>query len=212
MLADEGFQFQAGQFVELRAEAAPEGCTWSIASAPTLLPRLSFFVREIPGYDANQQLLEAARKHRTVLIGAPMGKCVASRFPEGRPVLVIAGGTGIAPVHALLQAGLERPVHLYWGAGSEEELFLHQEFTAMARGSDLLTYHPVVQQPSPAWTGRVGWVHEHALADPVLREATLLVSGSPAMVRQVRQDALTRGVNAEALYSDLIDLGLLGET
>lgn len=127
----------------------------------------------------------------------------------GKPAILIAGGTGFAPMQAIVENEIarssRRPLHLYWGARARVDLYRHERAEAWARQHPAFRYTPVLSEPSPVdrWTGRTGWVHEAVLADyPDLSNVEVYASGPPAMIAAIRKHVFARGLKEENLYYD----------
>jgi CDP-4-dehydro-6-deoxyglucose reductase len=127
----------------------------------------------------------------------------------GKPAILIAGGTGFAPMQAIIEnefvKGSARPLHLYWGARARQDLYRHGRAEAWTQQHPGFRYTPVLSQPLPAdgWAGRTGWVHEAVLADyPDLSGVEVYASGPPAMITAIRAHVFAHGLKEENLYSD----------
>lgn len=126
-----------------------------------------------------------------------------------KPAILIAGGTGFAPMQAIIEneliRGSGRPLHLYWGARARADLYRHERAEAWTRQYPAFRYTPVLSHPLPEdrWLGRTGWVHEAVLADyPDLSNVEIYASGPPAMITAIRAQVFARGLKEENLYSD----------
>ena len=102
-----------------------------------------------------------------------------------RPAILLAGGTGIAPIKAMLEAseqgGMQRELHLYWGSRRRDGLYALDDFAAKA----CVRFTPVLSEPSAedAWTGRAGFVHR-----AVMRGFSGSVALRRLCLRQSRSD------------------------
>ena len=126
------------------------------------------------------------------------------------PMLLVGGGTGLAPIKSILrhviENGLPRELLLYWGVRSERDLYCHRELQELAHRAPNFRYRAVLSEPDPHWTGRRGWVHEAVLADfPSLDGRDIYASGPPAMIAAVRQSFELRGADAKRLFFDSFD-------
>jgi NAD(P)H-flavin reductase/ferredoxin len=123
-----------------------------------------------------------------------VGDCVGVEGPYGaayfrsdgdRPVVGIAGGSGIAPIWAIAQAaahGGARDVHLYFGVNALEDVCLAEEFTRLARANERVRTHNVVMDPA-ALPHRTGLVGDAVITDlPDLHHADIYMAGPPAMI------------------------------
>ncbi|WP_424196494.1 2Fe-2S iron-sulfur cluster-binding protein [Ampullimonas aquatilis] len=124
---------------------------------------------------------------------------------------MLATGTGIAPLTALLEQALAadttHPITLYWGGRDADEMYLSSHFEALEQQHPHFHYIPVLTSQDEAWAGRRGFVQECAAVDhPDLRTAQVYACGSPTMVSEARR-LLTEqcGLNAERFYADAFE-------
>jgi CDP-4-dehydro-6-deoxyglucose reductase len=132
-------------------------------------------------------------------------------------MLLVGGGTGLAPLLSILrhvaENGIERDMTLFWGVRSERDLYAHGLLEELAGRSETpaaraarFRYVPVLSEPSPAWEGARGWVHEavlEALGD--LDKYDVYAAGPPAMIAAVRREFGRHGVAASRLFFDSFD-------
>lgn len=209
--AGERFDYTAGQYLYLEVEP-DEFRPFSIASCPSQA-HLELHVRlmaDNPTLNSVQQLMVLGNKIRVRLAE---GRCTLARKTLNRPVVFIAGGTGYAPFHAMLQElvseQLDNDVYVFWGAASFDELYLHDELQAWSNGKPNLHYQPVVQFAETEQDVFVGMVHEAALQQiDNLADFDIYLGGSAVMVGAVYKSLVSRGANPATIYSDMLDLGL----
>jgi CDP-4-dehydro-6-deoxyglucose reductase len=85
-------------------------------------------------------------------------------------------------------------------------LYAHAFLEEAARANPFLRYVPVLSDPSPAWGGRRGFVHEAVLAEvDGLEHHEIYASGPPRMIEAVRRDFMARGVRESAISFDSFD-------
>ena len=141
-------------------------------------------------------------------IEGPLGQFVYR--PAEAPMLLVGGGTGLAPLKSILRHVIEndlrRRMTLYWGVRSERDLYAHAELQELARRAPAFRYEAVLSEPSAAWAGRRGWVHEAVLQDFERFTATdIYASGPPAMIAAVRSEFARRGADPARLFFDSFD-------
>src|SRR6185369_7099265 len=87
------------------------------------------------------------------------------REDSDKPIILVAGGTGFAPIKAVIEHALyeqlDREMVLYWGCRSLQDLYLPHVPAQWAREHPNLTFIPVLSDPKPEdnWQGRTGFVH-----------------------------------------------------
>jgi CDP-4-dehydro-6-deoxyglucose reductase len=155
-------------------------------------------------------------KEKTLLrVEGPLGQ-FWFREESPRPAILIGGGTGYAPLRAMLKhllgRGDRRPLHLYWGGQKRADLYEDESIRQLSAAHPNLLYTPVLSNavPADAWKGRTGWVHAAALEDFYLHGQKLsgfdvYASGPPAMVEAIRREFIERGLPPEQLFFDSFD-------
>jgi CDP-4-dehydro-6-deoxyglucose reductase len=125
------------------------------------------------------------------------------------PALLIGGGTGFAPLKAIirhvLEKSLARDLHLFWGVRTRVDLYEHERVLEWTRTYPNLRYTPVLSDVAGGdpWPGRRGMVHEVVFEEyPDLASHEIYVSGPPALVEAVKSGALRRGLTPEYLHFD----------
>ena len=199
--AAEDFSFEAGQYLDVMLPGGRRR-SFSIASPPHDSRLLELHVRKVQGGEFSAPLFERAAQSALLSIEGPLGQ-FAYRAGTA-PMLLIGGGTGIAPLLSILrhvvETGLKRDLRIYWGVRSERDLYAHATLEALAR------YVPVLSEASSAWAGRRGMVHEAVLEDiQDLQRYDVYAAGPPAMIGVVRREFALRGVVPERLYFDSFD-------
>lgn len=208
--AAETFNFVAGQYLDIMLPQNRRR-SFSIANPPHDGQLIELHIRRVAGGEFTQQLFDGMKEKTLLRIEGPLGQ-FWFREDSPRPALLIGGGTGYAPLRAMLRHLLERgdtrPLHLYWGAQTPADLYEDAMLRDMARRFTNLTYTPVLSNPAilDRWEGRKGWVHEAAFADhPRLSDYDVYASGPPLMVETIRQQYLAQGLPAEQLFFDSFD-------
>jgi CDP-4-dehydro-6-deoxyglucose reductase len=143
-------------------------------------------------------------------IEGPVGQFVYR--PGSTPILMIAGGTGFAPLKSMLrhvlENGIDRRIHLYWGARREEDLYEVARVQEWVRRFPQLSFTAVLSEASPREAAylRTGWVHDAVLADhPDLSGFEVYAAGPPAMVEAIRTGFARHGLAADNLHFDSFD-------
>ena len=172
-------------------------------------PLGTFFLRE----DSDVQgSTNAGRSQHPASRGISTSMYVTGDRKSGaadRPVILVAGGTGFAPIKSILDhafaQGTTPPLHLYWGVRARRDLYLHDLPQAWAREHAHFRYTPVLSEPlsEDHWSGRSGWVHEAVIADhPDLSRHEVYASGPPPMIEALKKAVKTHGLPDDRLYYD----------
>jgi CDP-4-dehydro-6-deoxyglucose reductase len=205
--ASEHLRYQAGQFLEFTLGNGARRC-YSIATAPHSDQAISIHVRHMPGGVFTDALFGAAAKpikERDILrLEGPLGTFFLRQDSE-RPIVLLASGTGFAPIKAMAEtifhlrlnqddparAHRARTVTLYWGARARRDLYMNELPAQWAGEQPNFRYVPVLSDalPEDAWTGRTGFVHQAVMQDlPDLSQHEVYACGAPAMVEAAGRD------------------------
>jgi NAD(P)H-flavin reductase len=199
------FDFSAGQYARLAFGALPPR-DYSMASRPGEVP-LEFHIRRMGPDSVSAHVAERLRLGEAVVAEGPLGSAYLRETHAG-PILAVAGGSGLAPaksiVETALASGREQPIHLYFGARDERDLYLLEHFEALAAAHANFRFVPVLSEPHRATPRRTGFVHEAVAADfAALDGAKAYVAGPPAMVEQATSLLLDRlGLRRADLHAD----------
>ena len=208
--AGERLQFLAGQYIDVLLRDGRRRA-FSLATPPGDDELLDMHVRLVPGGSFSGYVFKDLKERALLRIHGPLGSFYLRKDREV-PVLLLAGGTGYAPIKAMLadvvREGLDRDFHVYCGVRSQRDLYMHDEMTALAAEHPQLHYVPVLSEPAAEdrWSGRTGFVHQAVLADfPDLSGFDIYASGPPAMVAAVRETFIGRGASPDRVHSDSFD-------
>ncbi len=200
--------FYAGQYLFI---VMPDGerKPFSIASAPSKRPELDLHIRVMEGHAAADAVLKHIQARSVITLEMPFG--AAHLRSDERPLLMIAGGTGVAPmlsvIDELIAQHSSRPVSLYWGARDVTQFYCHAELLQRAQQHRALAYHPVLSVPNSAWHGALGFPHQLALQQhPDVSAFDIFIGGSLEMAKAVSQACLSHGARADRIFCDLLDL------
>jgi NAD(P)H-flavin reductase/ferredoxin len=184
-------RFRAGQYLTV---ALPDGDTrnYSMANPPHQNDGALLHVRRVPGGRFSGAILDDLVKGDTLQVELPFGEFVLDHDSD-RPVVLVATGTGFAPVKSIVEdqikRGGTRPLHLYWGARRAEELYQAELPARWAARYDWFSFTPVLSRPGGEWAGRTGRVHRAVLADhPNLRGHEVYACGNPDMTSAARAE------------------------
>lgn len=209
--AVERLHFLPGQYVDVLIEDNHRR-SFSLANPPHDDTLLELHVRHVPGGHFTTEIFHKLHAGALLRLQGPLGRFFL-RENSRRPILMIAGGTGFAPIKAMLrhlweQSATPQPVKFYWGARAGRDLYAHDWLQAAAVSHAGFEYVPVLSEPRPedAWQGRTGLVHTAVLADyPELSAFDIYLSGPPPMVEAARHAFPAHGADPLHMYSDAFD-------
>ncbi|MBK6596037.1 MAG: CDP-6-deoxy-delta-3,4-glucoseen reductase [Burkholderiales bacterium] len=206
--ANEPFAYRAGQYVEFILRDGSRR-SYSMANAPHLGPHVELHIRHMPGGKFTDHVFGAMKEKEILRVEGPYGSFFL-REDSVKPIILLASGTGFAPVKALIEhmqhLGVTRPVTLYWGGRRPSDLYMDAWVQTQVHSMPNLTYVPVVSDASEQdqWTGRTGFVHRAVLEDFAdLSGHQVYACGAPVVIESARKDfCALAGLPAEELFAD----------
>ncbi|HJR07767.1 MAG TPA: hypothetical protein VJ842_10940 [Pyrinomonadaceae bacterium] len=197
-------EFLPGQVASLRAAGTERSFYYAFASAPED-EELEFLVKRAGG-DGGQMLYDLRAGDGVELTGI-----VGHGFPldahKGKDLVLVAMGTGVAPLRSTLRHALRRPddfgqiVVLYGARTPDDFCYRDETETWKAAGVEL---RQVISKPDGyEWAGSTGYVQsllEHVL--PSLTEPVAFVCGSPEMISHTRDRLQEMGLPPEAILTN----------
>jgi CDP-4-dehydro-6-deoxyglucose reductase len=199
-LGESGFRFAAGQAVMAGLHGSPLRKPYSIASAPREAERTRYIelLVQIDNSGGPDPHLELATNGTPLDLEGPFGTFTLPPLGPGGRLLLVAGGTGIAPLRSMLieaLSGDDPPaVHMVYSARSVDELAYREELEELERDG-LIELTLTVTREEGAWPGRRGRIDRALLATAIITPETwCLVCGPPALVADVRSALAAIGV------------------
>lgn len=202
---EDDFRFRPGQYMNVHL---PDGGhrSFSMASCPSGAV-VDFHIRRIPGGRFTDGDLTQLQAGDALEVELPLGSfCLHPQ--DYRPIVMLATGTGLAPLKSMLDSlkGDEDcpPIHLYWGARTEADLYLDAEIRSWGEGLYEFNYVPVLSRAGADWQGRRGHVQQAVIEDLAdqLGDCAFYLCGSPAMIADAKTTLAANGADAAFFYSD----------
>ncbi len=193
--------FLPGQYVTIQVPGTGQGRAYSFSSTPGAASA-SFLVRNIPGGLMSGFLANQAKPGLELTFTGPSGSFFLREVK--RPVLLLAGGTGLAPMLSMLgQMQAEppvHPVHLIYGVTNDEDLVEVARLEEYASHSPGFTWEACVASPASAYP-RKGYVTQY-IQPPHLNggDVDVYLCGPPAMVEAVRKYFAESGVTPASFH------------
>ncbi|MDU9403933.1 benzoate 1,2-dioxygenase electron transfer component BenC [Pseudomonas sp. zfem004] len=193
--------FLPGQYVNLKVPGSEQSRAYSFSS----LPRdgeVSFLIRNVPGGLMSSFLTQLAKAGDSMSLAGPLGSFYLR--PIQRPLLLLAGGTGLAPFTAMLEKiaeqGSEHPLHLIYGVTNDFDLVELDRLQALAARIPNFTYSACVANPDSQYPQK-GYVTQH-IEPRHLNEGDVDVylCGPPPMVEAVSQYIREQGITPANFY------------
>jgi NAD(P)H-flavin reductase/ferredoxin len=204
---DAPLHYRPGQFAQISVASLP-GVTrsYSFATPPDAQGEVEFFVRRVPGGTFTEHVHSQNLVGQKAHIQGPLGQFWLRE--SDAPVLFVAGGSGLAPVMAMLRAmqaqQVARSVTVLFGARTQADLYCQDELGAMAAGwAGQFRLIPVLSgmQGDARWSGARGRVTE-ILPQVVEPGMHAYLCGPPEMVDAVSIQLLQAGLAKGHMHAD----------
>jgi len=207
-------QFLAGQYLDILLDDGKRRA-FSIASPPQAEDEIELHVRHVDGGGFTGWVFEEMKVRDILRLEAPLGTFFIRNDQLDRPMIFVGGGTGFAPLKSMLEDLLahqdKRPVHLFWGARTRADLYLHEQAQEWAAANPHLEYSTALLDAADARASGSynGNVHEAVLARyPELSAYDIYMSGPPAMIDAARSGFLEHGADERRIFFDSFEFGL----
>ena len=207
-------QFLAGQYVDILLSGGKRRA-FSIASCPSLENEIELHIRHVEGGDFTGFVFEDLKERDIMRLEGPQGNFFVRNDQPDRPLIMMGGGTGFAPLKSmienLLESGDRREIHLFWGTRTAAELYLDELPQRWADENSHIHYHRAVsgQDETNGPEAFAGFVHEAVMErHPDLYGFDVYMSGPPAMIDAAKIAFATHGMREDRLYYDSFEFGL----
>ncbi len=206
--ANDTFTYRAGQYIEFILRDGARR-SYSMANAPHLGPGMELHIRHMPGGKFTDHVFGAMKEKEILRIEGPFGSFFL-REDSYKPIILLASGTGFAPVKALIEhmqrQGTTRKAVLYWGARKPSDLYMQDWIQTQLETMPTLSFVPVVSDvlESDDWSGRTGFVHRAVMQDfPDMRAYQVYACGAPIVVESARTDFVAQcGLDVDEFFAD----------
>ena len=197
----EPFEFKTGQFIELTLPGAGEA-PFTPSSDPNVKDKIDVTIMNVGKVTSR---LHASPRNTSVGIRGPYGKGYPLADFEGKDILIVGGGVGLAPLRSLLLALFARidkykKVVLRYGARTPRDIVYKELLPAWSK-KDKVDVFVTVDVGDPSWHGNVGLVTTVLKDLPVdLKNSASIVCGPPIMMKFVTLKLLELGFDPNDIY------------
>ncbi len=195
-------QYLPGQYIDLMWKGVKR--SYSIANAEHREHGLELHIRRVSSGVFSQFVFGELKPGVLLRLHGPHGTFFVR--DSDAPIIFLAGGTGFAPVKAMVEHLLEKKSHrlinIYWGVSSTDFLYttLPNEWQ---KKHDKITFTPVLSDNDNEWKGRYGLVHQAVMEDfPDLATFEIYACGSPDMIAAAKSDFLKQGLVEKNFFAD----------
>ncbi len=205
-------EMSAGQFIQLQVPPyeltdEPVYRAYSMSNPPSDKTKVEVEIRLVPNGICTTYVHQYMREGEEITFNGPYGDFYLR--DTSRDIFMIAGGSGNAPIKAILfdmlDKGINRNTKYFFGARSKRDLFLVEEMRELEKKLPRFTYVPALSDPLPEdnWEGETGLITD--VLDKYLdtgenKEAYLC--GSPGMIDACVKVLTKNGVPEELIYYD----------
>ncbi|MCW4782457.1 FAD-binding oxidoreductase [Enterobacter chuandaensis] len=193
--------FLPGQYINLQFKGVTR--SYSIANS-TSVDGIELHIRNVNNGQMSSLIFNELPANTLMRIEGPCGTFFIRE--NDRPIIFIAGGTGFAPVKAMLEHLVKnsspREIYIYWGMPLAKDFYsmLPQE---LEEKFEKIHFVPVVSGDDPSWNGRKGFVHHAILEDfDSLDLFDIYACGSPVMIDACKKDFIIKKMSVDNFYSD----------
>lgn len=193
--------FLPGQYVNLKVPGSDQTRAYSFSSMPRD-GKVSFLIRNVPGGLMSSFLTGLAKTGDAMTLAGPLGSFYLRDIK--RPLLMLAGGTGLAPFTAMLEKIAEQgsafPLHLIYGVTHDSDLVDMDKLEAFAQRIPNFTFTACVANPESPYPHK-GYVTQHIEPQHLNEgEVDIYLCGPPPMVEAVSQFIRERGLQPANFY------------
>ena len=203
-LGGHAFDYAPGQAIAIASHGYDKRRPYSIAAAPEDARRegsLELLVGVNSEGAAGPHL--ALEPGQLVDVEGPLGSFTFPPAPQERRFIFIAGGTGIAPLRAMLRRALHLPhrnIGLFYSVRTPDEFAYEDEWRGLAKAGEIELRQTVTRATDTDWTGPRGRLNREALEEMVHDPATLcFVCGPPALVDEMPKVLADLGIPRERI-------------
>ncbi|WP_244613329.1 FAD-binding oxidoreductase [Methylosinus sp. Ce-a6] len=197
------FAYFPGQHINLSSRGGPAR-SYSIANAPRPDGMLELYIRYVADGAMSRYWFTDAKANDLLQLVGPLGSFYY-RESSATNLALLATGTGIAPIRAMLQNLAERPaasrprrILLFWGARTPDEIFWDPSEISLE-----IEFVPTLSRAAETWNGARGYVQTAMMSSKIEFDDTVVYAcGSTAMISSVREILMDTGLSHRYFYAD----------
>jgi CDP-4-dehydro-6-deoxyglucose reductase len=201
------FRWFPGQYLTVWYNEV-QGRSYSIASRCEQEKIIELHIKRHEQGLVSRWLHDEINVGQSIILSKPMGNCFYSDDHAGKPILMAATGTGLAPLMGILREALAQehraPIYLYAAAGDAEGLYYRDELEVLAQNNENIHYIPSVRRGVGNGTGLM----QEDLVDIVkqrhsdLKGWKVFLCGSENMIKQLQRHSFFQGATVNDILVD----------
>lgn len=193
-------EYHAGQYLNIIQ--GHDHLSYSIANAPLGSRKYELHIRHSQENRSNNKLLTQMKTRGEILIQLPFGHCHIEKLDPDKSIIFIAGGTGFAPVKAIIEQllanGDQRNFELYWGARTQSDLYMNEQVRQwQSHVSQFCNLSLLSNNSRDTLASTLIDHHQSDLAD-----WQYVLAGPFDMIYDLRDSLVALGLSVDQLYSD----------
>lgn len=205
---DEAPVFKAGQYAKLSLESLPNITrAYSFASKPSAdNTRVSFFIRHVPSGAFSSLVQQEDLINANIELQGPFGEFYLR--DSDKPMLMIAGGSGLAPIVSILEQakekGCQRPVTVLLGARTQADIYGLKEIEKISEDwPALFQFEQILSEETndPSWQGMKGYIGDH-LSNYATVNSQVYLCGPPLMIDDCMEQLTDLGISPTEMFAD----------
>lgn len=213
---DEALSYRAGQYGLLSIEGLDVERNYSFACAPDTINKstkqneVNFLIKKVPGGKFSNYIHHNHLIGKQTKIKGPIGDFYLR--PGNSPILLVAGGSGLAPILSILEKALEdgvkRPVTVLFGARREKDLYKIKEIEKIQKAwKGNFKFIPILsdEPQKSSWKGARGLVTEK-VKEHLTKSTEAYLCGPPPMVDSATKVMIENGISKDKIYADRFTL------
>lgn len=202
--------YRAGQFINLRRS---DGLvrSYSLASVPDQDPTLELHIKRMPGGQMSNWILDELKVNDEIEIQEPEGGCFYQPGTQQSPLLLIATGTGAAPLWGIARDALGNghtgDIYFYHGSRQDRGLYLNEELLNLDKTHRNFHYMPCVSSNEITGSAQQGRADSLAFSEHQdLQGWQVFLCGNPDMVYSAIDLAQQQGAGKDDIFADPFEL------
>ncbi len=197
--------FLPGQYVHLSVPGTGESRSYSFANNPQETQKFSFYIKVLQQGLMSEYVRNAAKVGDEIVMTGPFGRFYL-RNPQ-KPILMVAGGTGLAPMlsmfnHMVETNAMSNPVHLLYGSNAPDEFFCLNDLEAYKEKGIKLTTEFSVLEADNKWNGSMGHITDLLRDELISKDMDTYLCGPPPMIEAAQRWLGEHGVPEKQIYAE----------
>ena len=205
------FNFLNGQYIDLLLKDGQKR-SFSIANIALEAEKegLELHIRKVDGGQFTPKVFSSMREKDLLRLEGPYGTYLLQSEPE-QPMIMVAGGTGFAPIKALLIEAFDKnpdwKIHLFWGVRDSKDIYMSELLEQWSHQYKNFTFTAVLSEPKDMqWQGETGFVDKSVAHHyPSLLNHDVYASGPPVMINALKTRLSSHGLDLNRFYYDSFD-------